>query len=78
MQPTLVLSAPHPGILYINGRFAGEVSHQNPLFRPVSADVGLAADVWHVFRFWGIEPQKRKRADVDIGPYDGECFVYQM
>ena len=44
MQPTLVLSAPHPGILYINGRFAGEVSHQNPLFRPVSAQGALYLD----------------------------------
>lgn len=37
MQPTLVLSAPHPGILYINGRFAGEISNEDPLYRPVSS-----------------------------------------
>ena len=37
MQPTLVLSAPHPGILYINGRFAGEISNADPLYRPVSS-----------------------------------------
>lgn len=37
MQPTLILSAPHPGILYINGRFAGEVSGECPLLRPVGA-----------------------------------------
>ena len=37
MQPTLVLSAPHPGILYINGRFAGEISRDFPLIRPVSS-----------------------------------------
>lgn len=37
MQPTLVLSAPHAGILYINGRFAGEVSGDAPLMRPVSS-----------------------------------------
>lgn len=37
MQPTLVLSAPQPGILYINGRFAGEISNEDPLFRPVSS-----------------------------------------
>lgn len=35
MQPTLVLSAPQPGILYINGRFAGEISNDFPLIRPV-------------------------------------------
>lgn len=34
MQPTLVLSAPHPGILYINGHFAGELSQERPLLRP--------------------------------------------
>lgn len=44
MQPTLVLNAPHPGILYINGRFAGEVAPQNPLFRPVSAQGALYLD----------------------------------
>lgn len=37
MQPTLVLSAPQPGILYINGRFAGEISNEDPLYRPVSS-----------------------------------------
>ena len=35
MQPTLVLSAPHPGMVYIDGRFAGEVSDEHPLLRPV-------------------------------------------
>lgn len=44
MQPILVLSAPHPGILYINGGFAGEISHQSPLFRPVSAQGALYLD----------------------------------
>ena len=37
MQPTLVLGAPQPGILYINGRFAGEISNEIPLMRPVSS-----------------------------------------
>lgn len=37
MQPTLVLCAPQPGILYINGRFAGEISNDTPLMRPVSS-----------------------------------------
>lgn len=35
MQPTLVLHAPQPGIVYIDGRFAGEVSAEQPLLRPV-------------------------------------------
>ena len=35
MQPTLVLSAPHPGLLYINGRFAGEIGPEESLIRPV-------------------------------------------
>lgn len=35
MQPTLVLSASHPGILYINGRFSGEIGEDAPLIRPV-------------------------------------------
>ena len=35
MQPTLILRAPHPGIIYINGRFAGEAGPDEPLLRPV-------------------------------------------
>lgn len=35
MQPTLILRAPRPGIVYIDGRFAGEVSGERPLLRPV-------------------------------------------
>ena len=35
MQPTLILTAPHPGVLYINGRFAGEVDPDEALMRPV-------------------------------------------
>ena len=35
MQPTLILRAPHPGLIYINGRFAGEVGPDDPLLRPV-------------------------------------------
>ncbi len=41
MQPTLVLSAAHPGILYINGRFAGELSPTLPLFRPTAPQGAL-------------------------------------
>lgn len=37
MQPTLILTAAHPGILYINGRFAGEISSEAPLMRPVGS-----------------------------------------
>lgn len=37
MQPTLILSAAQPGILYLNGRFAGELSADLPLFRPVGS-----------------------------------------
>lgn len=37
MQPTLALSASHPGILYLNGGFAGEISPETPLMRPVAA-----------------------------------------
>lgn len=37
MQPTLVLSASHPGILYLNGSFAGEISPETPLMRPVGS-----------------------------------------
>lgn len=44
MQPTLVLSAPHPGILYINGRFAGELSEERPLLRPVGAQGAVYLD----------------------------------
>ena len=36
MQPMLVLSATHPGILYINGHFAGETGGDAPLIRPVA------------------------------------------
>ncbi len=36
MLPTLILSAPHAGILYINGRFAGEVGPEEALMRPVN------------------------------------------
>ena len=35
MQPTLILRAPHPGLIYLNGRFAGEVGPDDPLLRPV-------------------------------------------
>lgn len=37
MQPMLVLHAPHAGLLYINGHFAGELSVDTPLLRPVSS-----------------------------------------
>lgn len=36
MQPTIILTAKVPGMVYINGRFAGEASEGLPLFAPVS------------------------------------------
>lgn len=36
MQPTIVCTAALPGMIYINGRFAGEASAERPLFAPVS------------------------------------------
>lgn len=36
MQPTIICTASVPGMIYINGRFAGEASRQRPLFAPVS------------------------------------------
>ena len=35
MQPTLILRAPQPGLIYLNGRFAGEAGADDPLIRPV-------------------------------------------
>lgn len=37
MQPTLVIVAPTPGMVAINGRFAGEAAPDAPLFVPVAA-----------------------------------------
>ena len=36
MQPTIVCGAAVPGMVYINGRFAGEAGPDRPLFVPVS------------------------------------------
>lgn len=36
MQPTIIISAPQPGIIYLNGRFAGEVSENMSVMRPVN------------------------------------------
>lgn len=36
MQPTIICTAPVPGMIYLNGRFAGEASRERPLFAPVS------------------------------------------
>lgn len=44
MMPMLVLSAAQPGILYINGRFAGELSPDAPLLRPAAAHGALLLD----------------------------------
>lgn len=44
MQPILAVSSNHPGILYINGHFAGEVCPDAPLIRPVSSRGALYLD----------------------------------
>ena len=36
MQPTVICTAPVPGVVTLNGRFAGEMSPQRPLVAPVS------------------------------------------
>ena len=36
MQPTIICTAPTEGMICLNGRFAGEVSKERPLFAPVS------------------------------------------
>lgn len=36
MQPTIIFTAPIPGMIYLNGRFAGEASADHPLFAPVA------------------------------------------
>jgi len=36
MQPTIICTAPVPGMVCLNGRFAGEASAERPLFAPVS------------------------------------------
>lgn len=35
MQPTIICSVPAAGMIYLNGRFAGEAAPQRPLFAPV-------------------------------------------
>lgn len=44
MQPTLVLAAPNPGIVYLNGQFAGELGPQQPLLRPAAPRGALYID----------------------------------
>ncbi len=36
MQPTIICTASAPGMIYLNGRFAGEASEARPLYAPVS------------------------------------------
>ncbi|MBR1822242.1 MAG: hypothetical protein IJ769_11565, partial [Clostridia bacterium] len=36
MQPTIICTAPAPGMVYINGRFAGEASAERALYLPVA------------------------------------------
>ena len=35
LQPTIVCTAAVPGMIYLNGRFAGEASRERPLYAPV-------------------------------------------
>ena len=35
MQPTIIIHVPGAGMIYLNGRFAGEATPQRPLFAPV-------------------------------------------
>lgn len=44
MMPTLLISAVYPGILYINGHFAGELSADAPLIRPSASHGALLLD----------------------------------
>lgn len=44
MQPTLALSASHPGILYLNGHLAGELCAETPLMRPVGSQGAVYLD----------------------------------
>lgn len=44
MQPILILRAMHPGILYLNGSFAGEINSDLPLMRPVGGRGALYLD----------------------------------
>ena len=44
MQPMLVICASQPGILYLNGCFAGEVSADDPLMRPAAPRGALYLD----------------------------------
>lgn len=37
MQPVLLISAPVAGILYVNGRFVGEIESEKPMVLPVTA-----------------------------------------
>ena len=41
MQPTIICTAPAPGMIYLNGRFAGEASDGRPLIAPVSPSGAL-------------------------------------
>ena len=41
MQPTIVISSPDAGMIYLNGRFAGEASVRCPLIAPVTPSGAL-------------------------------------
>jgi len=44
MQPTIVITAPVPGMIYLNGRFAGEAGPDRALMSPVSPYGALYAE----------------------------------
>ena len=41
MQPTIICTAPVPGMIFLNGRFAGEAAGERPLFAPVAPSGAL-------------------------------------
>ncbi len=52
MQPVLVISSPTEGLVYINGRIAGETSPENPIILPVTPSGRIYADFRPFGRRW--------------------------
>ena len=53
MQPTIICVTPAAGMIYLNGRFAGETSPQRPLFAPVSPSGALYLEYVPLEGDWG-------------------------
>ena len=53
MQPTIICVTPAAGMIYLNGRFAGEASPQRPLFAPVSPSGALYLEYVPLEGDWG-------------------------